>query len=145
MTPVNTQELLINIFTAFFSGILGAIATVFIAPFWKDCYNKRKEIKHIKQRLKRSISYMNYSLKIPFMYHRSTTKNMEKKYSLSVMLSDFEHSLSGRRFNKSIMLSDDDYKDILEFCYKQNISHFDLDSQEKIYTELFLKKEYDFI
>lgn len=145
MAPVNTQELLINIFTAFFSGILGAIATVFIAPFWKDCYNKRKEIKHIKQSLKRYISYMDCSFKVPFMYHSSSTKNAEKQFSLSIMLSDFEHSLSGRRFDKSIMLNDDDYKDILEFCYKQNISHFDLDSHEEIYTELFLKKEYDFI
>lgn len=88
---------------------------------------------------------MDYSLKIPFMYHSSTTKNMEKQYSLSVMLSNFEHSLSSHRFDKSILLSDDNYKDILEFCYKQNISHFDLDSHEEIYTELFLKKEYDFI
>lgn len=142
---MSKEEILLNVFIAFFSGILGAIASTVIAPIWKDYYNKRKEIKHIKQSLKRYISYMDCSFKVPFMYHSSSTKNAEKQFSLSVMLSDFEYSLSGRRFDKSIMLSDDDYKDILEFCYKQNISHFDLDSQEKIYTELFLKKEYDFI
>lgn len=142
---MSKEEILLNVVIAFFSGILGAIASTVIAPIWKDYYNKRKEIKHIKQSLKRYISYMDCSFDVSFMYGSSTTKNMEKQFSLSVMLSDFEQSLLSRRFNKSIMLSDDDYKDILEFCYKQNISHFDLDSHETIYTELFLKKEYDFI
>lgn len=141
MELVNTQELLINIF----SGILGAIATVFIAPFWKDYYNKRKEIAYVKQSLRRYVSYMDFSFDVPFMYGCSTATNGEKQYHLSIMFSDFEQTILSRRFDKSIMLSEKDYRNILKYCYTQGISHFDLDSQEKNYTELFLKKKYDFI
>lgn len=142
---MSKEEILLNVVVAFFSGILGAVASTVIAPIWKDYYNKRKEIKHIKQSLKRSISYLNETLDVPFMYSNSTTKNGETQYYLSVMFSDFEQTLSCRRFNKNILLCERDYKNILKYCYTKGISHFGLESKEKIYTELFLKKKYKFV
>ena len=142
---MSKEEILLNVVIAFFSGTLGAIASTVIAPFWKDYYCKQKELKHIKKSLRLYITYMDVTLKVPFVYRRSSTNGKDEHYSLAIIFADLEQSLSNYRFNKNIMLSEKDYKNILRYCYTQGISHLGLETQKKIYTEFFLKNEYDFI
>lgn len=142
---MSKEEILLNVVIAFFSGTLGAIASTVLAPFWRDYYSKQKELKHIKKSLRLYITYMDETLKVPFVYRQSSANGKDEYYSLAIIFADLEQSLSTYRFDKNIMLSEKDYKNILRYCYTQGISHLGLESQKKIYTELFLRNECDFI
>lgn len=133
-----------NACVAFFSAIIGAIIPVIVSPFFKDIYERRKEVSYIKQSLKQYVSYMDYSFKVSFMFG-SSSNGTNEYYSLSVPFAELEGAVSNRRFNKGIMLSINDYKNILHYCYKHRVSRFGLDNHEKIYTDLFLKRKYKFV
>lgn len=131
-------------FIAFASAVLGALIPVFLSPCFKEFYNKRRELAYIKRNLNCYLSYHRTQVSLRFVYSYTCSLGKEN-FHLSVKYSDLEELLSNRRFNKSVMLKERDYKNILDYCYKRDISHFELSKHEKIYTDLFLKKKYDIV
>lgn len=136
---------MVAVVSAFIGALFGALVPVVIAPWYKDWYSRRKEVEHVKRRIKQYLSNIKKPFDVPFMHGWSKSENGGKQYNLSVRFVDLERSLSNCRFDKSVMLKDNDYRKILKYCYQQDISYFGLKSENEAYTKLFLKGKYEIL